>query len=133
MRRYWIQNDPQNFESILTKFIIRLTKRGHNLHDLLPLLKHAAVQLENHHNQQRHNDKPNTLYIHQRYHPNGLQRTDIRALYNATLKPYLDYDTMTVAISRPHNLREVLTKTSLLKPPSLDIQNLIEMTRGHNN
>ncbi len=133
MRRYWIQNDPQNFESILTKFIIRLTERGHNLHDLLPLLKHAAVQLKNHHTQQRHKDKPNTLYIHQRYHPNGLQRTDIRALYNATLKPYLDYDTMTVAISRPHNLREVLTKTSLLKPPSLDIQNLIEMTRRNNN
>jgi hypothetical protein len=116
MRRYWIQNDPHHFESILTKFIICLTKRGHNLQDLLPLLQHAASQLNNQHARQRNNDKPNTLYIHQRYHPNGLQRADIRTLYETTLKHYLDYDAMTVAISHPRNL-----------------QSLIEATRMNNN
>jgi hypothetical protein len=84
------------------------------------------MQLNNQHAQQQRQASPNTLYIHQRYHPNGLQRKEIRELYDKTLKPFLDFDTMMVAISRPRKLREILTKTSLIKPPSLDIQHLIE-------
>ncbi len=43
LRRYWIQNNPFNFQTILLKFIQRLTDRGHTIEQLTPLLMQAAV------------------------------------------------------------------------------------------
>jgi hypothetical protein len=59
------------------------------------------------------------------FHPNGLQRTDIRRLYKQILEPVLPYDKMIVAMARPSNLRDVLTKTALTLPAGLDIYSLI--------
>ena len=133
MRCYWLQNDPTNFETIVQKFIICLTERGHQLQDLSPLFQQAARFISNQRTQQENRNSPNTLYIHQRYHPKGLQRKDIMDIYDRMLKQILNFDTMTVAISRPRNLRKVLTKTSLIKPPSLDIQHLIEEIMSSNS
>ncbi len=131
MRRYWLQNDPSSFETILKKFIIRLTERGHQLQYLLPLLQQAAKLINNQRIHKENKDNRNTLFIHHRYHPRGLQRKDIRDIYDRTLKPFLNFDAMTVAISRPNNLREILTKTPLKKPTSLDIPRLIEDMKSH--
>jgi hypothetical protein len=131
MRRYWLQNDPASFETILQRFIIRLTERGHQLQYLLPLFQQAARLINNLHIHKESRDNRNTLYIHQRYHPRGLQRKDIRDIYDRTLKPFLNFDAMTVAISRPRNLREILTKTPLKEPTSLDILRLIEDMKSH--
>jgi hypothetical protein len=131
MRRYWLQNDPSSFETILKKFIIRLTERGHQLQYLLPLLQQAAKLINNQRIHKENKDNRNTLFIHHRYHPRGLQRKDIRDIYDRTLKPFLNFDAMTVAISRPNNLREILTKTPLKKPTSLDIPRLIKDMKSH--
>jgi hypothetical protein len=125
MRRYWLQNNQTGFISILEKFIIRLTERGHQLKDIIPILQHTATQLNNAYLKQPSRDEGNTLYVHQTYHPHGIQRGVIRTLYNKTLKPILDFDRMTVAISRPRNLRDILTKASLTLPPHLDVQQII--------
>jgi hypothetical protein len=106
MHRYWIQNSPEEFQNILTKFIERLLNRGHTLEGLAPIIQQAASSLDYNNTQLTNNPQTNdnTLYIHRVYHPNGLQRSDIRQLYDDILKPPLSFEKMTVAISRPTNL-----------------------------
>ena len=50
-----------------------------------------------------------TLYLHWPFHPNGLTTQDIWCFYDKTLKPMLDYDNMQITISRPKNLKDILT------------------------
>jgi len=71
------------------------------------------------------NTHGDTLFIHWTFHPNGLQRRDIRDIYNATLKQDLEYDKMTVAIARPRNLWELLSSTPLITPPDINVQDTI--------
>jgi hypothetical protein len=125
LRHYWLQNNTNDFQDILIKFIKRLSERGHQIEDLTPLIRQAALAID--WNETRHTaeSNTNTLFIHWRYHPHEIQRSDLRSLYNETLKPILDYNKVTVAISRPKNLRDVLSKTSLETPENLDIQTLI--------
>jgi hypothetical protein len=58
------------------------------------------------------NANQNTLYIHWQHHPVGLQQTNIRRIYETTLQLYLPYEKMQIAISRPKNLRDILTRTA---------------------
>jgi len=90
MRRYWLQNNPQDFEKMMTKFIENLIARGHSLNILKPILLNAAATLDNTCQRETHNHNQNTLYIHWEYHPLGIQRKDIREIYGKTLEPYLD-------------------------------------------
>jgi len=71
------------------------------------------------------NTHGDTLFIHWTFHPNGLQRRDIRDIYNATLKQDLEYDKMTVAIARPRNLQDLLSRTPLITPPDINVQDTI--------
>jgi len=56
------------------------------------------------------------LYIHWLHHPNGLLRSDIRQSYDKILKPFLPFDKMQIAVSRPRNLRDILVKAKLTPP-----------------
>jgi hypothetical protein len=40
-----LQNSTKDFEAILSKFIPRLTERGHQLENLIPLFNQAAMNL----------------------------------------------------------------------------------------
>ena len=122
LRRYWVQNNPANFQTILQKFIQRLTDRGHTIEQLTPLLMQAAVNLDNATWQPNYASPStqNILYIHWRHHPGGLQRAEIRRIFESTLQPYLPYERMQIAMSRPKNLREVLTKTALSDTVNID-------------
>jgi hypothetical protein len=74
MNRYWLQNNPQDFQILLTKFIERLHARGHTITDLAPVLLQAAASLTHHKMNRKENDnEDSTLYIHWKYHPKGLQ------------------------------------------------------------
>jgi hypothetical protein len=127
LRCYWSQNSPENFKKLLSKFIQRLVDRGHTLQTLIPIISQAAMAIDQ--NGQHHTainkDDSNTLYIHWRYHPARIQRSDIRQIYNKTLQPHLPYDNMRVAISRPTNLQDRLTKTVLTLPQNVNLHNLI--------
>jgi hypothetical protein len=111
LRRYYLQNNSSNFQNLLTKFIRRLLDRGHKLEDLTPLLLQAASAIDRHNAPPPNNDTTSTLYLHWTYHPDGLQRQDLRQAFDTTLKDALPYDRMQVAISRPKNLRDILTET----------------------
>jgi hypothetical protein len=130
LRRYWLQNNQNDFTSILTKFIQRLTDRGHNLLDLIPLFQRAAIRLSNNSASNVKENRNNTLFIHWTFHPNGLQRKDIRDAFNTSLKDHLNYSNTTVAIARPHNLKDILSRTPLAKSPGDSAQNIINNLKG---
>jgi hypothetical protein len=76
------------------------------------------------------NESAYTLYIHWDYHPHGLQRGAIHKIFNDTLSQSLDYIKMQVAISRPKNLRDALTRTELSLPNNFDLNEVIEGLRS---
>jgi hypothetical protein len=116
---------------MVLSFIQRLQDRGHTLQSLIPLFNQAAAILDTNTSSVTPNspDGPNTLYIHWQFHPNGLQCSDIRLAYNKTLQPYLPYNNMRVAISRPKNLRDILAKTALKLPENANINELINTAK----
>jgi hypothetical protein len=126
MRRYWLQNNTENFQTILTKFIKRLTDRGHRIDDLIPLLHQAAITIDSNTTHNTTANTSNTLFIHWKFNPFDIQRSDLRRYYNSTLEHLLDYNKVTVAISRPKNLRDLISKTPLELPAHLDIRDMIQ-------
>ena len=110
---------------MLTKFIGRLLDRGHSLENILPLLLQEATNLDNHTPRIREKECESMLFIHWPFHPKGLQRQHLRHLYDKTLKNVLPFQKMQVAIPRPRNLRDVLTKAAIKLPQDFDINQAI--------
>ncbi len=75
----------------------------------------------------------NSLYIHWLYHPKNLQHQDIHRLYESILEPHTPHNRMVVAISRPKNLRDALTKTELKLPENMNLHDLIIQNDIHPN
>jgi hypothetical protein len=127
MRHYWIQTNKDNFEAMLSKFILRLTERGHKIENLIPILVQAPASLDSsttpHHSSRTNDDQ--TLYLHWSYHPHGIQNTKLHQLYNKYLAPVLNYDNMVIAMSRPSNLKDLLTKAALTPTTSSDANSMV--------
>jgi hypothetical protein len=134
LKRYWDQNNPTDFANILTKFIQPLVERGHSLEKLSPLLVQAATALD--YRQAAltpdNNDNQSTLFIHWPYHPYGIQRQTIQRIFIATLQPYIPFSKMQVAISRPKNLRDILTRAALDLPDNLSLDAIITQLTQEN-
>jgi len=127
LNRYWLQSSPENFQNLVANFIKRLTARGHSVEHLTPLLLQAATTLDTTVNTKaRQNDEDTTFFIHWRHHPKGLQRYDNRALYNTILQPHLDFTNTTLAIPRPKNLKDILTRAALSTTDGFSIQDKIK-------
>jgi hypothetical protein len=131
MKRYWLQNNPADFIDILSKFIIRLCERGHKIEVLAPLITQVASTLKHHYtiSKQTRDRDQNTLYIHWPFHPHGIQRHTIRQLFNNILQPHIPFDKMQVAISRPKNLKDILTRTAVSIPNDLSLNTMITQNR----
>jgi len=101
----------RDFQEILSKFITRLTERGHTIESLKPIFEQAAQLIDRRHNLLKSStaDNDNTIFLHRTYHPYGLGRNTIRRVYQQTLEPVLDYERMVIATARPPNLRDLLT------------------------
>jgi hypothetical protein len=132
LQRYWTQNNHQNFQQLTTKFIERLHARGHTIENLTPTLLQAANSLT-YQTKFKNKDKnmvdDNKLYLHWKYHPKGLQRQDIRQTFNTSLRQHIPFEKMVIAMSRPKNLRDVLTRTTLKLPEDFNLNKLIEETK----
>ena len=133
LQRYFTQNNKDDFIDITTKFIKRLLERvkrllerGHTIETPTPLLLQAAAKLDSHIPKESNNSEDSTLFIHWIHHPNGLQRCDIRRIYNATLKDVLPYSKMQLAIYRPKNLRNILTRAATKPPNDTNVNQIIE-------
>jgi hypothetical protein len=131
MKRYWIQNNATDFKTLLVKFLDCLRERDHTIPALTPILQNTAMLLDSKlsNNPTSSTANERTLYIHKEHHPNGLKRSNIRRLYNEILEPHLSFNRMTVAMSWPINLRDILTSAKLRLPENIDIQELIDSLR----
>jgi hypothetical protein len=136
--RFYKQNTPANFKQLLQNFALHLHQRGHSFETIKLQFTRAASILDKKrllkssllHEQPVNDDDANdddanitcrparTLYIHWQYQPNGIKKETIRAIYNKTLKGRDNFNGgMTIALSRPKNLRDLLTRTKLNQPP----------------
>jgi len=131
LQRYWNQNNPTDFQNIATNFIQRLVERGHTIEDITPLLLQAAFQLNptTTIKSSQNNSEEDTLYIHWEHHPHGIQRRDLRQIYNKTLSKVSPFKKMTVALSRPTNLRDLLVRAALNTTHDTYIQDIINRLR----
>ena len=130
----WMQNpNNQDFQVIVSKFITRLLDRGHKLNSLTPILMQAAAKIDQGTLNLTKDTDSKKLYIHWPFNPNGLQQKEIRQIYNTILQPYLDYDHMQIAISRPKNIKDILTRSALKLPPNLSLESLIQQHKIDTN
>jgi hypothetical protein len=126
--RYKKQNNKEDFMKITTSFLEHMTARGHKIDNLTPIFHEATATIDKKlfFSSIKNNEPPTnnskkeqkSLYFHWKYHPHGTPNSIIRYHYNAHLKKYLTmFDKMTMAISRPINLRDKLTRTALELTP----------------
>jgi hypothetical protein len=92
--------------------------RGHKLENLIPLINEAAAATDKKlFSPPLTNPEPpsniltkeqKSLYFHWKFHPNGISNSIIHYHYITHLKNHLQmfFDKMTLAISRPINLRD---------------------------
>jgi hypothetical protein len=136
---YRKQNNNKDFINITTSFLEHMVARSHKLENLIPLVHEATTAIDKKlfssylanteppsNNSKKHQK---SLYFHWRYHPNGISNSIIRYCYNIHLKNHLQMlNKMTLAISRPTNLRDKLTRTALELPPGDSIASRLHTT-----
>ncbi len=117
---------------MLCKFNDRLLDRGHTLANIAPILTQAAATIDRKLISPSPNLNPtnDTLFIHREFHPKDLQQQDIYILYQEILEPHLDFDRMTVAMSRPKNLPDILSKSILTMPDNFNLKSLIQRLKS---
>jgi len=120
-----MQNTPSDFINIPSKFMTRLSERGHTPETLEPLLLQAAAGIDTAPSNSGTNTSSNTLYLHWSYNPYGIQSNTIRHLYNKILHSHIPFDRMQIALSRPENLRDILTHTQITVPENVNLPELI--------
>jgi len=89
---------------------------------ITPHLHHAAAIIDKiSHTSQQTLSNNTTLYLHWTFHPNGLTQCDLCNIYNQTLRGFDNFAHMTIAISHPKNLRDIMTHTRLNEPKGLQV------------
>ncbi len=127
--KYWTQNSPDNFVNLLSKFIERLVQGGHSIERLAPLVQQAAQKLEFKDHLTKNTANNRTLYIHWVHDPKDISNRDLCDLYNDTIQPHTIFDKMIVALSRPKNLRDMLTCSRLALPEGLNLRDIINQCK----
>ena len=78
-------------------------------------------------------DPDRTAFLHIQYHPNDLPRQTIRAIYENTcgeiFKKEIGVENCLIAYSRPTNLRNLLTPTTLHQAPGKEVSTYLGETR----
>jgi hypothetical protein len=131
--RFRKQNKDDNFCTLIGNFAKHLLARGHTMKAIKNHFLQAAATTDKS-KLQKLQQKPTipsaeenspidpaianrSLYLHWKYHPEGIQRETLRKIYEATLKSCNPFQQgMTIAMSRPKNLRDLLTRTALNEP-----------------
>ena len=137
LQRFWRQNTfNSDFQSIVNKFFQRLVARGHSPDAVRAIFMEAAAAIDRNANRQtatspRRADPFNTLFFHLEYHPRGISRRAIRAIYKETNCETLSgFPRFIVAFSRPRNLRDALMRTTLEEPDGSRASNVFDRLTG---
>ena len=126
LRAYALHNtdraDFMHFAELLAK---RLSDRGLPTPILLPVFKEALNHLKHQSPRARQHPTPeqtrghdqSRIFFHLPFHPRGLQRKQVRWLFEQHMGPVLPNCKLTVAVSRPLNLRYRVCSTVLPDVP----------------
>lgn len=125
LRAYWNQNSYRaDFIKMTILLAQRLMARGYSKAKILPTFFEAIHFLENCNNNNAEANQPTAeevkqkqIFFHLPFHPRGVQRTTIRGIFQETLGPLLQDHKLTVAVSRPKNIRDRLSSTVLKDLP----------------
>jgi hypothetical protein len=129
--RYWKQNtNITDSGQLITQFAERLCRRGHETRKVTEVIEKATKYIDEGLFSRLNSTKVSTtnkrtLFLHWQYHPNDIIQQELRRLYDETLAGKDGFDKMTICYSRPRNLREALTKTSLSEPEGERVGDLI--------
>jgi hypothetical protein len=126
---YWNQNsNKEDYINIMTSFISRLLARGHQPHQLIPMLQAAASMIDNRNTAPNNNPKSqpdSTLFIHWKFHPSDISKNTIRNIYNH------NFDDRKIAVSRPRNLRDILCNSKLREIPQQNVSDILHSLSNH--
>jgi hypothetical protein len=133
--RFRKQNNDENFCILLRNFAHHLLARGHSLKAIRKIFRNAANLTDNKRLLPIRSpvDTPpaadpttplpdptianRSLYLHWEYHPSGIKREQLREIFKSTLADCNPFQKgMIVAMARPKNLRDILTRTTLNEP-----------------
>lgn len=124
LRKYYLDNsNKKDLIYYMTLLIKRLLKQGYKRKILNTYFQEALVNIQQKQKQNNNNKKHTTeesntnenedvLYYHLPFHPRGIQRENIQQEYTTHLQKRLPH-TLTVAISRPRNLKDRLCNSRL--------------------
>jgi hypothetical protein len=117
--RYWKQNTSiKDSRKLLAQFSERLYRRGHETRKVTEWIEKATKYIDEGLLSRSKSTKmtttnERTLFLHWKYHPRDITQQTLHRLYDETLAGKDGFDKMTICYSRPRNLREALTITSL--------------------
>jgi hypothetical protein len=116
LKRYHAQNTKrEDYLEMVRLLFTRLRARGWGAELLKEWFLTAADKIESNRPRFRPDIPPRErLFIHAKYHRHGITRKEIRAAFNATCSslltmPGMEINQVTVALSRPTNLKDDLT------------------------
>ena len=142
---YFNQNKDTNDFLEMTRLLLRrLLNRGHKYETLEPVfhsaVEHIEIMANTHFKPTPSPTLPsnNPLFLHLPYHPKDISRKRLRDIYDATCQSTLScihndetdsdmkIDRLTIAYSRPKNLRDLLCPSTLVET---DKYNVAKYTR----
>jgi hypothetical protein len=121
-RKYWSDNpNKEDFKRFTLLLADRLAKRGHSHKTLGPLFGEAIARLERTDPSRPATTTPiakplvkDQIFYHLPFHARGINRQQVRKAFDTTIGPLINEDRrLTVAVSRPRNLRDRLCNSRL--------------------
>ena len=116
------EQPSEDYLEMIRLLFLRMKARGHDPSSLKKMFMSAANKLElKAPKPKEQGDSNNRLFIHMQYHPNGISRQEIRAAFEETCDSFrgtaAEVGKVTVAFSRPPNLKDKLTSARLHEVP----------------
>jgi hypothetical protein len=132
LRRFWLQNSKlTDYIKVTQRFASHLIARGHNSSNISKLFLEAAEKIDkgqcngNHPQANAKATTASSLFFHVQFHPRGLTRTKIRRVYAKFCEGHTNFNRLTIAYSRPPNLRDALIKSRLRATPDYVVSNYL--------
>ena len=154
VHRFWLLNScTKELQHAIVQFYRKIIERGYEPNFIKPIFRNAIYKYvdqdrihklreiqENAKNQnlneigtnpsQEPYISPRQLFLHTQFHPNNLSRGEIQKIYRETFGSSLDNytDKLTVAYSRPKNLRDLVAKAKVLDVEGAEVSKFFDDT-----
>ena len=130
LRTYYKHNtNIEDYYNMALLLADRLLQRGWEWKTIKPHFREAHYQITGRfEKKQKIENKGKPIFIHINYHPRGIQRNDLRSIYNETLAQEIP-NKVIIAVSRPKNLRDRLCRSRLQDVPHNNPSDIIQQLK----